>query len=104
MKIGAVSSLLSGKGKWSSEPCDGVLRAMQHIFNETLMQARTLASKRLAKAIRAGHGPRVGIQSQAKGRVKQRKIHKIVQRNQEAEQRCHRLMQRQNVGNGQRRS
>ena len=37
-----VSSLLSGKGKWSSESrvrC--FLRAIQHIFNEIAMQART---------------------------------------------------------------
>ena len=35
----------------------GVLSAMQHIFNETAMQARTRASKRLAKAIKTSHGP-----------------------------------------------
>ena len=34
------------------------------------MQARTPASNRLAKAIRAGHGPRVSLQSQARERVK----------------------------------
>ena len=51
----------------------GVLSAMQHIFNETAMQARTLASKRLAKAIRASNGPRVGLQSQAKERAKKTK-------------------------------
>ena len=48
----------------------GVLSAVQHIFNETAMQGRTLASKRLAQAIRASHGPRVSLQSQAKERVK----------------------------------
>ena len=48
----------------------GVLSAIEHIFNETAMQARTLASNRLAKAIRASHGPRVSPQSQAKERVK----------------------------------
>ena len=52
--VGVVSSLLSGKGKWSSDPRVGCfLRVMQHIFNETAMQARTRASKCLAKAIRA---------------------------------------------------
>ena len=44
----------------------GVLSAVQHIFNETAMQARTPASNRLAKAIRARHGPRL----KAKERVK----------------------------------
>ena len=34
------------------------------------MQARTLASNRQAKAIKASHGPRVSPQSQAKERVK----------------------------------
>ena len=34
------------------------------------MQARTLASKRQANAIKASHGPRVSPQSQAKERVK----------------------------------
>ena len=33
------------------------LRLTQHIFSETAMQLRTWASKRLAKAIRASHGP-----------------------------------------------
>ena len=37
----------------------GVLSAVEHIFNETAMQARTPASNRLAKANRASHGPRV---------------------------------------------
>ena len=37
--VGVVSSLLSGKGKWSSDPRVGFfLRVMQHIFNETAMQ------------------------------------------------------------------
>ena len=44
----------------------GVLRAMQHIFNETAMHARTLASKRLAKAIRAIHGPKVRAEARVK--------------------------------------
>ena len=57
MDVGAVNSLSSGKGKGSSGPRDGGLSAMQHIFNETAMQARTPTSKRLAKANRASHGP-----------------------------------------------
>ena len=44
----------------------GVLSAVEHIFNEAAMHARTLASNRLAKANRASHGPRV----RAKVRVK----------------------------------
>ena len=39
-------------------------------FKGTAMQARTPASNRLAKAIRASHGPRASLQSQAKERVK----------------------------------
>ena len=52
------------------DPAMGVSSAIEHNFNETAMQARTLASTRLAKAIRASHGPRVSPQSQAKERVK----------------------------------
>ena len=37
----------------------GVSSAVEHIFNETAMHARTQASNRLAKANRASHGPRV---------------------------------------------
>ena len=37
----------------------GVSISVEHIFNETAMQARTPASNRLAKADRASHGPRV---------------------------------------------
>ena len=48
----------------------GVLSAVEHIFNETAMQARTPASNRLAKAIRTSHCSRVSPQSQAKERVK----------------------------------
>ena len=44
----------------------GVSSAVEHILNETAMQARTLASNRLARANRASHGPRV----RAKVRVK----------------------------------
>ena len=43
--------------------------AVEHVFNETAMQARTLASNRLANAIKASHGPRVSPQSQAKERI-----------------------------------
>ena len=46
-----------------------VLCATEHIFNETATQARTLASKRQAKAIKASHGPRVSPQSQAEEKV-----------------------------------
>ena len=35
----------------------GVSRVMQHIFNETAIQASNSANKRRAKAIRASHGP-----------------------------------------------
>ena len=48
----------------------GVLSAVEPVFNETAMQARTQAINRLAKAIRASRGPRVSLQSQAKERVK----------------------------------
>ena len=48
----------------------GVVSAVKPIFNETAMQARTLSSNRLAKAIKASHGTRVSPQSQAKERVK----------------------------------
>ena len=44
----------------------GVLSAVEHIFNETAMRARTLASKRLAKAKRASHGPRVRVKERVK--------------------------------------
>ena len=44
----------------------GVLSAVEHIFHETAMHARTQASNRLARASRASHGPRV----RAKVRVK----------------------------------
>ena len=37
----------------------GVLSAVEHIFKETAMHARTQASNRLARANRASHGPRV---------------------------------------------
>ena len=44
----------------------GVLSAVEHIFSETAMHARTQASNRLAQVNRASHGPRV----RAKVRVK----------------------------------
>ena len=49
----------------------GVSSAMEHIFNETSMQVRTLASTRQAKAIKASRGPRVSPQSQAKEKGKE---------------------------------
>ena len=51
-------------------PSDGCLSAVEHIFNETAMQAKTQVSNRRTKAIKASHGPRVSPQSQAKERVK----------------------------------
>ena len=44
----------------------GVLSAVQHISNETAMQARTPACNRLAKAIGASHGPRVRAEARVK--------------------------------------
>ena len=74
MDVGAVNSLSSVKGTRPPGPRDGC--AVEHIFNETAMQARTLASNRLAKAIKSSHGPRVSPQSQAKERVKRTTSHK----------------------------
>ena len=54
------------KKKRSSDPRNGVLHSMQHIYNETAMQARTLVSKRLANANRASLGPRVTAKEMAK--------------------------------------
>ena len=48
----------------------GVSSVVEHNFNETVMQARTPASNRQAKAIKASHGPRVSPQPYAKERVK----------------------------------
>ena len=42
------------------------LGAVEHIFNETAMHARTQASNRLAKANSASHGPRVRPKAQRK--------------------------------------
>ena len=71
--VGAVNSLsLSRQSKEKGHPSRrvGCLCAMEHIFNDTAMQGRTLASNRQANAIKASHGPRVSPQSQAKKRVK----------------------------------
>ena len=65
MDVDAVNSLSSGKGKGSSSPRDGCSSAVEHIFNETAMHARTQASNRLAKANRASHGPRVMAKARA---------------------------------------
>ena len=48
----------------------GVVSAVVRTFNETAMHTQAQASNRLAKAIRASHGPRVSPQSQAKVRVR----------------------------------
>ena len=55
---------LSSKGEWSSSPRDGCLKCGGAHF-----QRDCNASNRLAKAIKASHGPRVSTQSQAKERV-----------------------------------
>ena len=44
----------------------GVLIAVEHIFNETAMNARAQASNCMAKANRASHGPRVRAKARAK--------------------------------------
>ena len=67
--VGAVNSRQS-KEKDHPVCAMGILSVMEHIFNESAMQARTLARNRLAKAIKASHGPRVSPQSQVKERVK----------------------------------
>ena len=68
MDIDAVISPAKGKGHRVRAMC--VLSAVEHIFNETAMHAKTQASNRMAKAKRASHGPRVSLHSQAKVRVK----------------------------------
>ena len=51
MEVGAVKFLSSGKGKGSSGPRDGVFfSAEEHIFSETAMDAKALASNRLRRA------------------------------------------------------
>ena len=47
----------------------GVLSAVVRIFNEIAKHAKAQASKRVAKANRASHGPRVSPHTQAKVRV-----------------------------------
>ena len=71
MIVGAINSLSfsSIKRKVSSVPSDGYLSALEFIFQETATQARTSASNRLTKTIRASYDPRVSSQSQAKKRV-----------------------------------
>ena len=51
MDVDAVNSLSSGKGNGSSSARDGVSSAMEHIFNETAMHARTQASNRLTEQV-----------------------------------------------------
>ena len=70
----------------------GVFSAVEHIFNETAMHARTQASNRLAKENRASRGPRV----RATVRVKRtREIQRKILWNQ----RCQRFAQGQNIDN-----
>ena len=69
LDVGAVYSLsrqAKEKGHWVHEMV--VSSAVEHIFNETAMQARTPASNRLAKANRANHGPRVKAQPRVKAK------------------------------------
>ena len=71
MDVGAVNSLSrQSKEQGHQVRATGVVSAVKHIFNEIAMQARTLESTRLAKAIKASRGPRVSLQSHAKKRVK----------------------------------
>ena len=94
MDVDAVNSLSSGKGKGSSSPRDGFFHAVEHIFNETAMHARTQASSRLAKTNRASHGPRV----RAKVRVKRTRANpKENPMEPKCEPRCQRLTQGQNI-------
>ena len=60
-------STLSRQSKEKGHPFRllGVVSAMENFFNETAMQARTLASNRQEKAIKASRGPRVTPQSKA---------------------------------------
>ena len=68
--VGTVNSLSrQSKEKGQEVRAMGILSAVEHIFNETAMQARTLASNRLAKAVRASHGPRVSPQTQSSERM-----------------------------------
>ena len=74
----------------------GIVSAVEHIFHETAMQARTPAINRLAKAIRASHGARVSLQSQAKERVKENNGRS--KGHFKGSKRCQRIRQRQNTG------
>ena len=51
--------------------------AVEHIFNETAMHARTQASNRLAKANRASHGPRVRANVRVKRTKENPKVPKV---------------------------
>ena len=51
--------------------------AVEHIFNETVMQARAQASNRLAKANRASHGPRVMAKERARSVRENPKVPKV---------------------------
>ena len=60
MDVDAVNSLsLLAKEKGRRVRVMGVSSAVEHIFNETAMHAKALASNRLARANRASHSPRV---------------------------------------------
>ena len=60
MDVDAVNSLSrQSMEKGHQVRAMGVLSAVEHIFNETAMQAKAQASNRMAKANRASHGPRV---------------------------------------------
>ena len=61
-EVGAVNSLICFA-------CLGVSSAMEHIFNENAMPARTQARNCLAKATKASRGPRVSPQSQTEENV-----------------------------------
>ena len=94
MHVDAVDSLSSGKGKGSSSPRDGCfVSALEHIFNETALHARTQASKSSGK----GKQSKSGSKSEGKGKSKENKgeIKRKIQRNQ----RCQRLAQGQNIEN-----
>ena len=71
--VEVVSSLLSGKGKWSSDSRGGCLKGDATHFKRYCNASKHWANKGRAKAIRASHGPRVNLQSQAKRKVKSTK-------------------------------
>ena len=70
--VGVVSSLLSGKGKRSSDSRSGCFNGDATHFHRDCNACKHM-NKRRAKAIRASHGPCVNIQSQAKEKVKRTK-------------------------------